>query len=140
MNKIITRAAVTLVTGLLVCNTSFASHPESSEIARHCSHASGQLHHLVQNKPHDRCSGDLEIAAAYIESAELELRHEKFDKALTSIKYSQLELKEISATRTYCAHFSDSVKPVIAQVILIGSEIEVLERLAVLSKGGAMDG
>lgn len=122
-----------LVVGLLLSSASFAGYPDNMDIARECDRAANQLSHLADTKSDNPCSGDLRIAAAYIESAGLKLRYKKFEQALTSMKYGELELKEISTGRAYCSYFSQAVKPIIASAIKISSEIEVLERLKKLS-------
>lgn len=133
MNKRMTGVVSFLLAGLLLSNASFAQYPDAENIAQECRHTADLLERLAESQSSDPCSGDLKIAAAYIEATGLKLYHQKIKQALTSIKYGELELKEISNTRAYCAHFSTAVKPIIANVIMIGSEIEVLERLTPLS-------
>lgn len=138
MKKIIIRAGSVLLTGLLVSHSSFAEFPDTRDIALECRTTVIQLNQLADSKPDNSCSGDIKIAASYIEATEIKLKHEKIQQALTSIKYAELELKEISNSRAYCAYFSELVKPYIAQIIRISSEIEVLEELS-LNQGGKMD-
>ena len=123
------RVVPIFLTCLLLTNVSFASSHDTYWIEHDCVRAAGQLHDLIQSKPDDICAGDLEMASAYIEATALKLQHNKIEQALTAIKYGELELKEISTNRSYCASFASSVKPVLAAVIRISSEIEVLERL-----------
>lgn len=129
MNKLIIRGVSIIFSVFLVSTTSFASYPNTVDIEHECMDTATHLHRLANSNSEDLCTGDLEIAAAYIESAGLKLHYKKLEQALTSIKYGELELKEISLNRAYCAHFSSLIKPVIARVIRISSEIEVLERL-----------
>lgn len=136
MKKIIKCTVPIFLAGLLLSEVSFASHPDTRAITEECTHVAHQLNDMAGSNPEDRCAGDLEIAAAYIEAAGFKLRYQKTQQALTSIKYGELELKEISMNRAYCSQVFQSVKPVIARVIRLASEIEVLERLNRTAKPG----
>lgn len=83
-----------------------------------------QLNQFAEKNKTDLCAGDVTIAAAYLESAGHELQRDQHTKAITSLIYGQNELKEISHVRSYCANLSAEVKPYLAKVILIKSELE----------------
>lgn len=120
--------AVSLM-GLLSSQISFAGYPDKTDIAEFCRRAASELNQIAASKHPDGCTGDVQVAAAYLSAAVTKVRHERFNEALVSVHYGESELKEIAYSRAYCAHFSPLVKPYIARVIRITSEIEVLERI-----------
>jgi hypothetical protein len=115
--------------GLLVSQISFAGYPSKHTIAELCRNEAQQLNRIIESKSHDKCAGDVAVAAAYLDAAATKVSHEHYDEALVSLHYSETELKEIAYSRTYCAQFASLVKPVIAKVIRISSELDVLERM-----------
>ena len=127
--KSIIYALPIVLTGLLASQISSASTPNKLAIAEQYKETAYQLNHLKNRKPQDRCAGDVAVAAAYLSAAELKVRHERYDEALVSVHYGTIELKGIAYTRTYCAYFAPLIKPYIARVIQITSELEVLERM-----------
>lgn len=129
MKKRVKNTSRALIAGLLFSSAFMAWSQNTHDIQYECRHTASQLNNMADSNATNPCSGDLKIAAAYIESAQLKLKHQKTDQALIAIKYGELELKEISQNRSYCSAFSNRVKPIIASVIKIGSEIEVLEQL-----------
>lgn len=130
MKKGIKVALPLILSGLLVSHASLAGYPNKSTIAAHCSEVAHELNRLLKdNNPKDRCAGDVAVAAAYLSSAELKVNHEQYDEALVSLHYGDSELKGIAYSRAYCGHFASLVKPAIAKVIQIASELEVLERI-----------
>ena len=118
-----------VLSGVLVSQLSFASYPSKQAIAEQCREEERQLIRIMERKPQDKCAGDVAVAAAYLSAAETQVRHEHYNEALVSLHYSETELKGIAYTRTYCAYFSTLVKPAIARVIKISSELDVLERM-----------
>lgn len=133
MRNLTIRTLSILAAGFMVTSAGFAAFPEQVGIERECEQTAKQLTHMADTSSTYQCSGDLRIAAAYIDAASFKLQHQKIEQALTSIKYGELELKQISSQRAYCSHFSDAVKPIIATVIKISSQIEVLEHLQLKS-------
>lgn len=121
------------LSGILGSQLSFASYPSKQELAHQCKQEERRLILMVQEKLRDKCAGDVMVAAAYLSAAELQIRHEHYDEALVSLHYSEAELKEIAYSRAYCTHFSSDVKPAIARVITISSELDVLERMKLKS-------
>jgi sensor c-di-GMP phosphodiesterase-like protein len=94
------------------------------DLERRIFDASHQLNQIAEDNRTDLCSGDVLIAAAYLESSGAELQHHKKDRALVSMTYGHNELKEISNVRSYCAYLSPKVKPFLARVIVMKSELE----------------
>lgn len=103
-----------------------ANNLNNYDLERRIFDVSYQLYQIAEDNSADLCSGDVSISAAYLESAGRELQHHKKDKALVSMVYGHNELKEISNVRSYCAHLSPKVKPYLAKIILIKSELENL--------------
>lgn len=87
MKKAITFAIPALLASLVLSEASYANLPDTRGIAEECTDTARQLNDMASSKPEDRCAGDLEIAAAYIEAAGFKLRFQKTQQALTSIKY-----------------------------------------------------
>lgn len=129
MKKSIIFALAATVTGLLASPLSFAGYPDKTNIAEQCRYVASQLERIATSKHPDGCTGDVQVAAAYLHAAVTKLHHERLNEALVSIHYSHSELNEIAYSRSYCTQFSPLVKPYIAEVIRIQSELEVLERL-----------
>jgi hypothetical protein len=73
----------------------------------------------------DLCAGDVLVAGSYVESAGNSLSLDKVDNARVSLVYARSELKEISDYRSYCVLLSAKIKPFLADVITIQSELEV---------------
>jgi len=116
------------LTGLLLSQTSFAGSPDASTIARECRDVAQHLEWIVGSQHRDPCAGDVVVAAAYINAAELKIRHERYDEALIAMHYGDVELREVAYTRAYCANFSPLVKPALAKTIRIISELEEMAR------------
>lgn len=115
------------LTGLLMSTVTFA-YPDRHAVELECQDSVRLIHALISEKPDDTCVGDMAIAAAYIETTQLKLRYQKFNQALTDIKYGQYELREIR-TRSWCTNFAKKVDPVINKVIQISDEIKTLSRI-----------
>lgn len=116
--------AVGLIIAALGSKFGFANNLNNYDLERRIFDVSYQLKQIAEGNNTDLCAGDVWIAGAYLESAGRELQHHKKDKALVSIAYGHNELEEISNVRSYCAHLSPKVKPYLAKVILIKSELE----------------
>ena len=114
-----------LIIAMSVSQYALANH-DNYNLERRIIDVSSQLYQLAEENSTDPCSGDVLIAGAYVESAGHELDLQKRDKALRSMIYGHKELKEISNTRAYCAHLAPRVKPILAKVILLESELENL--------------
>lgn len=133
MNKIMRFTWPWALGGLLVSQISFAGYPNKNRLADECHLEELKLMRLIESKPHNKCSGDVAVAAAYLGAAGNQIRHEHFNEGAVSLHYSETELKEIAFTRTYCTYFSSLIKPAIARVIKISSELDVLERMKLKS-------
>ena len=128
MNKVIKYVGPVL--GLLVSGTSFADWPSKDTVIHKCYEASSKLSNLIEEKSEGDCSGDLAVAIAYIDSTAVKLDKNRIDQAKSAIKSAQYELQDISSRRSYCAYVAPKVRPVLAEVIRISSEIDVINELA----------
>ena len=99
-----------------------------------CSSIAGEIHDLIHAHFNSPCAGDLDIAAAHIEAADMSLDRGKVEQALKSLDYAARELGEISHTRTYCAELSPDVKHILANVIRTRGDIEAWERMQAMNK------
>ncbi|ERH43318.1 TPA: hypothetical protein SLD83_001757 [Legionella pneumophila] len=97
------------------------------DLERRIFETSYQLNQIAEENNSDLCSGDVAIAAAYLESAGAQLQHHKKDRAVVSMAYGYNELKAISNVRSYCTHLSPKVKPYLARVIVMKSELENID-------------
>lgn len=127
MKNTLIRTLPFALTGLLLCTASFA-FPDRHAVEQECNDSVRHIKALISEKPDDTCVGDMAIAAAYIETTRLKLSYQKFNQALTDIKYGQSELKQIR-TRTWCTNFAKKVEPVINKVAQISNEIKILSRV-----------
>lgn len=112
-----------LIMAVLASQSSYAGSLNSHDVERQSFEIAAQLNRMAQANDTDLCAGDITVAAAYIESAGRELQRDRYLTALTSLTYGHNELREISNTRAYCTHVATEVKPYLAKVILIKSEL-----------------
>ena len=105
-------------------SSAFATQANNYDLERRIFDVSYQLNQVADANNKALCAGDVFIAAAYLHSAGRELQHQNRNKALVSLAYGHNELKEISNVRSYCAPLSAKVKPYLAQVIVIKSELD----------------
>ena len=119
-NKVLTGLIITV----LGAPSAFATQANNYDLERRIFDVSYQLTQVSDANNQELCAGDVLIAAAYLHSAGRELQHQNRDKALVSLAYGHNELKEISSVRSYCAPLSAKIKPYLAQVILIKSELD----------------
>ncbi len=119
---------INILAGLIImtlgAQCAVAANLNNYELERRIFDVSYQLNQIAQEHTTDLCSGDVEIAAAYLESGEHELQHQNKDRALVSMAYGHNELKEISNARSYCIHLAPKIKPYLAKVIVMRSELE----------------
>ncbi|HAT1722243.1 TPA: hypothetical protein I8Y83_002798 [Legionella pneumophila] len=101
-----------------------ANNLNNYDLERRIFDVSYQLNQIAEEHTIDLCSGDVAIAAAYLESAGHDLQHQNKDRALVSTAYGHNELKEISNARSYCVHLASKTKPYLAKVIVMKSELE----------------
>ncbi|HHI9989717.1 TPA: hypothetical protein ACQDQH_002745 [Legionella pneumophila] len=118
------KVIVGIISAVLGSQSSFATHLNHYALDRQIVDISYQLNQIAENNSTDLCSGDVLIAAAYLKSAGGELQHHQKDKALVSMAYGHNELKEISTVRSYCVYLSHKVKPYLAKVLVLQSELE----------------
>jgi hypothetical protein len=109
---------------VLLVNPSFANN-NPHELSRKCHTISEHLMRLTTNNPHDSCAADVEIAAAYVETAAMNMEHFRRDEALRALDRGQWELETLQS-KPQCTYFAPLVKPELAKVILVRTEIDVL--------------
>lgn len=127
------RLVVTLCAGLALSNPTLAT-PDALSFSlsgadvisaqTRCHIIATELNRLANLRQDHPCSGDLKVAATYIEFAEMKLRNQKTDEALTAIQYGALELQEISLGRAYCSNYSQEVKPMLTDAAQVISSVE----------------
>jgi hypothetical protein len=71
------KVIVGIISAVLGAQSSFATHLNHYALDRQIFDISYQLNRIAENNSTDLCSGDLLIAAAYLESAGGELQHHK---------------------------------------------------------------
>lgn len=119
-----TNVVVGLIITALGLPCAVAANLNNYDLERRIFDTSYQLNQIAKEHNADLCSGDVAIAAAYLESAGAQVQHHKKDRAVVSMAYGYNELKEISNIRSYCTHLSPKVKPSLARVIVMKSELE----------------
>ena len=118
-NKLI----IGFVLATLFCQVSFAA--DNHYLSRKSLSLSEQLKNIAQTNNEDLCAGDILVAGSYVETAGNSLSLNNVENARVSLVYARNELKEISNYRSYCRLLAAKVKPFLADVITIQSELEV---------------
>ncbi len=111
------------VMALMASQASFASG-DSHYLGDKSLRVAERLKDMARINDSDLCTGDIRIAAAYVQSAGYALLGNKVQTASVSLVYAQNELREISYNRSYCATLSSNIKPYLAEVILIKGELD----------------
>lgn len=122
-----------LVAGSLLAFSAYAS-TQDTHLSSECDLVARTLHLLAESKSSDACAGDVMVAASYIESASLKIKKGKYKQASTSLGYGEYELKAISMYRSYCSNFSTPVKPLLAKLISLETQLDDLELSLKLNK------
>lgn len=125
MNHAVKIALVTLLIGNSLQNNCYATGFNNSNIAGKCQTISNHLRDLTRVSPNSYCIGDIESVANSLEQMGQKLAREKPEKILATIKYAELELKQIKNNRSYCAQFTPLVSPIIDEIKHTGHELEV---------------
>lgn len=94
-----------------------------------CHEVARDIHQLIQANPNSPCVGDLDMAAAHVDVAEMLLSRDKTWQALIDIEQASYELYDISVNRPYCALLAPNVKHILANLIRAKGEIEAYEQL-----------
>ncbi|HAU1387056.1 TPA: hypothetical protein KKX58_001644 [Legionella pneumophila] len=128
MNKHIFRALPLTLAGLMLSGTGFSESRESTSIMRECRSLISTLNRLVKEKPHDVCAGDIANVSNYVEKAFFQLNKGEIVLSLAFMKYAQLELADISSTRSYCTHMAIEVKPALSRIKVLGNQLEELAK------------
>lgn len=118
-----------ILAGVALSAPVIASHQPAKFYNRSCMQVAWSLHDLISSNYGSPCVGDLDVAAVFVESAQIHLNHHKIEQALKSIDDAVKELREISHTRSYCAPLAPDVKRILAELIRARSEIETEAKL-----------
>ena len=86
--------------------------------------------------PDSPCVGDLDVAAAHVDAADMMLYRDKVWAALMSLEQARYELSEISSNRPQCASLALSVKHILANLIRAKGEIEANELIMMQKTAG----
>ncbi len=116
---------------LLGVTVGFAVIPTTTDIAEDSESIINELAKLTSNRTPDACAGDLELVSEFIARAEVKATEDQFEQALTAIKYSQNELRQISYSRPWCQNVALKLKPILKSTIDVGREIERLQKQSV---------
>lgn len=111
------------VIAALASQVSFAG--DNHYLSRKSLSLASELQEIAKTNGEDLCAGDVLVAGSYVQSAGRALSSDSVQNARVSLVYAQNELKEISNHRSYCAGLASKVKPYLAEVIVIQSELEV---------------
>ena len=117
--------------GSLLSVPALAGNIDADLFGGNCSGVARELHDLMRANPESLCVGDLDVASAFIESADVNLRRDKITEALASIDKGAYELTDISFNRTHCQSLAPGVKHVLADLIRVRGEIEAFMRLRI---------
>jgi predicted NAD/FAD-binding protein len=117
-------SAITL--GLMLAPLSFAALIDTRTLSHQCMDVAYQLKRLSGSHHGSVCAGDVKLASAYIEATSNELYLHQIPQALHSISYGENELKAITNNRNYCIGLAPEIKPYLANIIVIKSEMELL--------------
>lgn len=132
--KLITKAIPALLTSLMLTAPSFAAMQQADFYGKSCSTIAWEMRDLVSANAQNPCAGDLDIAAAYVDAADMSIRQNKVTQAIISLDYAVRELGEISHARTYCEAFAPDARHILADVIRARGELEAWERMHSTSK------
>lgn len=83
---------------------------------------------LIERKAQDVCSGDVSVAAAYLDATGVKVWNGRYEEAKASLYYAENELQGIAYSRPYCANLAPLVKPYVAKVIRISADLDVLQK------------
>lgn len=119
----------------VLLGVSFASNADVDRAISYCRSITSGIESLMDKDPKGTCRGDLRITEAYLVAAQNQLSHNKIDKALDSVKLAKKELGEISSMRTHCTEVSQDAKLLLSEVILLESELDILERMRMAFSG-----
>lgn len=97
------------------------------------SEISYELHDLMHYTSNELCTGDLDVASAYVDSAQMSLMRDKIPEALMSADKGIQELSEISTNRVYCHSIAQKSKRVLADLIRTRGEVDAFMHLKLKS-------
>lgn len=112
--------------GLMGSQLSFAGDIDTRALSHQCMDTAYQLTRIAELHSASACAGDVKLASAYIEATSNELYLHKIPQALHSITYGEHGLQEMTTSHGHCMGLAPELKPYLARVIIIKSEIELL--------------
>lgn len=112
------------LTGLLLCNASFASRIDNDAIAKKCTKVANNIYELSQTKGDDECAPDVYIAGNYMEVAGRVIRTSDDESGWLYLRKAEKYLKKVQHEINYCVYFSPLVKPFLDEVKNLRRELE----------------
>lgn len=80
----LTRIIPALFIGMALTTSAFAVLPQADFYPKSCSDIARHMHDFINANAQSPCAGDLDIAAAYVEAADMSLKYEKLERAIRS--------------------------------------------------------
>lgn len=119
--------SLVLLAGVTLSTSALADMSRMSLIRDSFHEVSRGIHQLMSSNPDSQCLGDLDVAAAHVDAAEMMLGRNKVWSALMEMEQARYELYGISVDRPDCAPLASSVKHILANLIRAKGEIEADE-------------
>ena len=111
---------------LMASSTCMAGTGDSYGIGSQCEQVGRQLEQLADSNQSAPCVESIELSSMYLEAAAKNLRRYKAPQASMNLNFALKEMTDLSAT-TKCAYFVPRVKPYIATVFQLKSDVEMLD-------------
>lgn len=134
MKSVIRAVAVPSVLICALLSTDINAAPIDANLyIKGFSEISYELHDLMHYTSNELCNGDLDVASAYVDSAQMSLMRDKIPEALMSADKGIQELSEISTNRVYCHSIAQKSKRVLADLIRTRGEVDAFMHLKLKS-------
>lgn len=124
MKKVIMWSVSFFLTGLLLCNASFAARIDNDAIAKKCATVANKIYELSQTKGDDECAPTVYIAGNYMEIAGRVISTGDDESGWFYLRKAERYLKKVQQDITSCAYFSPLVKPFLDEIKNLRSELE----------------
>lgn len=124
MKKVLMCSVALFLTGLLLCNASFAARIDNDAIAKKCATVAIKIYELSQTKGDDECALKVYIAGNYMEIAGRMIRTGDDESGWFYLRKAERYLKTVQQEINYCAYFSPLVKPFLDEVMNLRRKLE----------------